>query len=292
MLINIFSEIIAMTYQTIVSAEVLTKNLDNTNWVILDCRDSLVDADFGHRSYLEAHIPNASFCFLFNDFSSAITPTTGRHPLPDMAKLSKRLGDLGIDENAQVVVYDDMGGAIAARMWWQIRTLGHKNVALLDGGLKYWLSQNYPMTAEIKEPEKKDFQGNFDSKQLIEVETVLENIKARNFGLLDARAAPRYRGEKEPFDPVAGHVPNAVNRDFMENLDEHGLFKSPKQLKIEFEAILEECPNQEIVHMCGSGVTANHNMLAMEIAGLTGSKLFLGSWSQWVTDPSRPVATH
>ena len=280
-----------MTYQTIVSADVVFQNLNNPNWVILDCRDSLTDADYGHRSYLEAHIPNASYCFLFDDFSSAITPATGRHPLPDMEKLTDKLGDWGIDENTQVVVYDDMGGAIAARMWWQIRTLGHKNVALLDGGLKYWQAQDLPMTTEIKQPEKKAFIGNFDATQLIEVDTVLENIEAKNFGLLDARAAPRYLGEKEPFDPVAGHVPNAINRDFMDNLNEDGLFKSADTLKKEFEAILKDCPNQQIVHMCGSGVTANHNMLAMEIAGLSGSKLFLGSWSQWVTDPSRPVAT-
>jgi len=280
-----------MTYQTIISANDLAANLDNPNWVILDCRDLLTDVEYGHRSYLESHIPNASYCFLFDDFSSAITPTTGRHPLPDMAKLSEKLGDLGINENKQVVVYDDMGGAIAARMWWQIRTLGHKNVALLNGGLKYWLSQHLPMTTEINRPEKTKFKGEFDKNQLIEVDTVLDNIEAKNFGLLDARAAPRYLGEVEPFDPVAGHVPNAINRDFTENLNEEGLFKSPEQLKQEFEAILQDCPNQEIVHMCGSGVTANHNMLAMEIAGLSGSKLFLGSWSQWVTDSSRPVAT-
>lgn len=280
-----------MTYQTIVSVSELANNLDNYNWVILDCRDLLTDADYGHRSYLEGHIPNASFCFLFDDFSSAITPTTGRHPLPDMEKLTVKLGDWGIDENTQVVVYDDMGGAIAARMWWQIRTLGHKNVALLNGGLKYWLAQDLPMTTEIKQPEKKQFKGNFDSDQLIDVDTVFENINAKNFGLLDARAAPRYLGETEPFDPVAGHVPNAINRDFSENLNEQGLFKSPEVLRKEFETILEKCPNQQIVHMCGSGVTANHNMLAMEIAGLSSSKLFLGSWSQWVTDPSRPVAT-
>ena len=281
-----------MNYQTIVSAKDLANNLDNPNWVILDCRDLLTDAGFGQRSYLESHIPNASYCFLFEDFSSAITATTGRHPLPDMKILSEKLGGWGIDESKQVVVYDDMGGAIAARMWWQIRSLGHKNVALLNGGLKYWIAQELPMTAEIKHPETKDFKGNFDDKQLIEIDTVLENIGTNNFGLLDARAAPRYLGEIEPFDPVAGHVPNAINRDFMANLNDEGLFKSPEELKQEFEAILEDCPNQQIVHMCGSGVTANHNMLAMEIAGLTGSKLFLGSWSQWVTDPSRPVATN
>ena len=280
-----------MSYQTIISASELANNLDNPNWAILDCRDSLMDAGYGHRSYLEAHIPNASFCRLFDDFSSPITPKTGRHPLPDMKKLSVKLGDWGIDENTQVVVYDDMGGAIAARMWWQIRTLGHKNVALLNGGLKHWLSQDLPMTTEIKQAEQKEFKGHFDDEQLILVDMVLDNIDAKNFGLLDARAAPRYRGEKEPFDPVAGHVPNAINRDFMDNLNEQGLFISPETLKQEFESILEQSPNQQIVHMCGSGVTANHNMLAMEIAGLTGSKLFLGSWSQWVTDASRPVAT-
>ena len=279
-----------MHCQTLVSAKELAENLNNPSWVILDCRDSLVDTDYGQRSYLEAHIPNASFARLFDDFSSPITPTTGRHPLPDMQQLCAKLGAWGIDENTQVVVYDDMGGAIAARMWWQIRTLNHKNVALLNGGLKHWLAQDLPMTADIKKPEIKEFEGSFDAEQLIKVDTVLENIETQHFGLLDARAAPRYLGEKEPFDPVAGHVPNAINRDFMENLNEQGLFKSAEILKHEFEVILQQSPHQQIVHMCGSGVTANHNMLAMEIAGLTGSKLFLGSWSQWVTDSTRPVA--
>ena len=280
-----------MSYQTIVSADVLSQNLDNPQWVILDCRDSLMDKDFGYRSYLEGHIPGASFCYLYDDFSSPKTSSTGRHPLPDMQLLSKKLGDWGIDKNTQVVVYDDMSGAFAGRMWWQIRNLGHQNVAVLDGGLKYWLAQNQAITAEIIKPESTSFDGAFSNDQFVTVDEVVTNLNEKNFSLVDARAAPRYLGEKEPFDPVAGHVPNAINRDFSNNLDEQGLFLSPTELKQQFQPLIDQAPNQQVVHMCGSGVTACHNMLAMEIAGLSGSKLYLGSWSERVADSSRPVAT-
>lgn len=281
-----------MSYNTIIEADVLAQHLDDPDWVILDCRDSLTDADYGPRSYAEAHIPNAQYCYLLDDFSSPITESTGRHPVPDMQQLSRKLGDWGIGDHTQVVVYDDMNGAIAARMWWQIRALGHSKVALLNGGLNYWLAQKLPMTAEVPTPKPTRFKGQFDESQLIDVKTVLENIETPQFTLLDARAAPRFKGEQEPFDPVAGHVPNAINRDFSQNLGENGLFLTPTELKQQFEPLLAQAPNQQIVHMCGSGVTANHNLLAMEIAGLTGSKLFLGSWSQWVADASRPVATN
>ncbi|MGK0270251.1 MAG: thiosulfate/3-mercaptopyruvate sulfurtransferase [Cocleimonas sp.] len=287
-----------MYYQTIVSAEILSKNIkepDNQNWVILDCRDSLMDKEFGYKSYLEGHIPSASYCYLYDDFSSPITPTTGRHPLPDMEKLSEKLGNWGIGKDTQVVVYDDMSGAFAGRMWWQLRSLGHQNVAALDGGLKYWLSQDLPLSTEIPDVASKQFNGTLDSNQLITVEQVESNLEDNNgessFSLLDARAAPRYRGDVEPIDPIAGHVPDALNRDFSANLDEQGLFLSASSLKEQFQPIVEQANNQHIVHMCGSGVTACHNMLAMEIAGLSGSQLYLGSWSQWITDPSRTIAT-
>jgi len=280
-----------MSYQTIVSAEVLAQNLDNPNWVILDCRDSLMDKEFGYKSYLEGHIPSASYCYLYDDFSSPITHRTGRHPPPKVDKLVEKLGKWGINENTQVVFYDDMSGAFAGRMWWQLRVLGHQNVAVLDGGLKNWLAQDRTLTTEIIEPVRKEFAVDFNPDQLITVNQVSKNIEEKNFSLLDARAAPRYRGEVEPIDPIAGHVPNALNRDFTMNLDEHGLFLSADELKQQFEPIVDQAPNQQVVHMCGSGVTACHNMLAMEIAGLSGSKLYLGSWSEWIADPSRPLAT-
>ena len=280
-----------MTYQTIVSADVLLQNLDNPNWVILDCRDSLMDKEWGYKSYLEGHIPSASYCYLYDDFSSPITPTTGRHPLPKIEKLAKKLGNWGIEKKTQVVVYDDMSGAFAGRMWWQLRALGHQNIAVLDGGLKYWIANNKPITTEIVEPVRKDFAVDFHPEQLITVNQVSKNLDEKNFSLLDARAAPRYRGEVEPIDPIAGHVPNALNRDLTMNLDEQGLFLSAEELKQQFQPIVEQASNQQVVHMCGSGVTACHNMLAMEIAGLSGSKLYLGSWSEWITDPSHPIAT-
>ncbi|MEH6456293.1 MAG: sulfurtransferase [Cocleimonas sp.] len=280
-----------MSFQTIVSAEVLVQNLDNSNWVILDCRDSLKDKEWGYKSYLEGHIPSASYCYLYDDFSSPITPTTGRHPLPKADELAKKLGNWGIDENTQVVVYDDMSGAFAGRMWWQLRTLGHQKVAVLDGGLKYWLAQNKPLTTEIVNSQQRQFSVDFNPDQLVTVNQVSRNIDSAIFSLLDARAAPRYRGEVEPIDPIAGHVPNALNRDFTMNLDEDGLFLPAEELKQQFQSIVDEAPNQQIVHMCGSGVTACHNMLAMEFAGLTGSKLYLGSWSEWITDASRPIVS-
>ena len=280
-----------MTYQTIVSADVLLQNLDNPNWVILDCRDSLMDKEWGYKSYLEGHIPSASYCYLYDDFSSPITPTTGRHPLPKIEKLAKKLGNWGIEKKTQVVVYDDMSGAFAGRMWWQLRALGHQNIAVLDGGLKYWIANNKPITTEIVEPVRKDIAVDFHPEQLITVNQVSKNLDEKNFSLLDARAAPRYRGEVEPIDPIAGHVPNALNRDLTMNLDEQGLFLSAEELKQQFQPIVEQASNQQVVHMCGSGVTACHNMLAMEIAGLSGSKLYLGSWSEWITDPSHPIAT-
>ncbi len=279
-----------MSYQTIVSAEVLLQNQDNPNWIILDCRESLMDKEWGYKSYLEGHIPNATYCYLYNDFSSPITSNTGRHPLPKAEELAKKLGAWGINENTQVVVYDDMSGAIAGRMWWQLRCFGHKNVAVLDGGLKYWLSQNNPMTTDIIKPVQKQFTVDFNPDYLVTVNQVSKNIDEKNFSLVDARAAPRYRGEAEPIDPIAGHILGALNRDFSLNLDNDGLYLSPLDLKNQFQAIVDDAPSQQVVHMCGSGVTACHNMLAMEIAGFSGSKLYLGSWSEWITDPSRPIA--
>lgn len=279
-----------MSYQTIVSANDLAQKLNNPNWVILDCRDSLMDKEFGYKSYLEGHIPSASYCYLYDDFSSPITHRTGRHPAPKVDELANKLGNWGIDANTQVVVYDDMSGAFAGRMWWQLRALGHKNIAVLDGGLKYWLAQELPMTTEVIKPEPKQFAVDFNPEQLITVNQVSKNITEENFSLLDARAAARYRGEVEPIDPIAGHVPKAINRDFNMNLDEQGLFISADKLKQQFQPLVDDAPNQQVVHMCGSGVTACHNMLAMEIAGLSDSKLYLGSWSEWITDPDREIA--
>ena len=285
-----------MNFQTIVSAEVLEQNLDNPNWIILDCRESLMDKDFGYNSYLEGHIPKASYCYLYDDFSSPVTSTSGRHPLPNVEVLIQKLGKWGIDRTTQVVVYDDMSGAFAGRMWWQLRAFGHKNVAVLDGGLKYWLEQNRPLNQEIIQPAEREFTVDFNPAPLVTVNQVLKNIEKESnsetsFSLLDARAAARYCGEVEPIDPIAGHIPNALNRDFTMNLDEQGLFLKAEELKHQFKSIVEQAANKQIVHMCGSGVTACHNMLAMEIAGFSGSKLYLGSWSEWITDTTRPIAS-
>lgn len=278
-----------MYFNTIVSAETLSQNLNNPDWVILDCRDSLQDKTWGYQSYLDGHIRNAHYCYLYEDFSSPITSRTGRHPPPKVDELIKKLGNWGIDKQTQVVVYDDMSGAFAARIWWQLRALGHLNVAVLDGGLKYWLDQNNALTTEIVKPTLTEFTVDFNPDQLITSNQVVKNLTEKNFSLLDARAAPRYRGEEEPIDPIAGHIPDALNRDFTTNLDSKGLFLSADELRQQFEAIIEQAENQQLVHMCGSGVTACHNMLAMEIAGLSGSKLYLGSWSEWITDSSRPI---
>lgn len=280
-----------MNYTTIVSPTTLKENIDNPDWVILDCRIVLISPEAGKNAYIDNHIANAHYVHLEDDFSSPITPESGRHPLPDMQNLKKRLGELGIDSSKQVVVYDDTFGAYATRIWWQIRAMGHQNVAVLDGGLIGWLMHELKLTKEIPAPKASTFDGEFDASGVVTTEQIQANLNAPSFTVLDARSPERFRGEEEPLDTVAGHVPNAINRAFQANLDEKGYFLSVEELKEAYQPLIDDAENNQIVNMCGSGVTACHNLLAMEIAGFTDSKLYIGSWSEWIRDSERPVVT-
>jgi thiosulfate/3-mercaptopyruvate sulfurtransferase len=283
-----------MIYSTLISTQDLDKNLYNENWVVFDCRSSLTDHDAGLNAYNESHIPNAIFCHLENDLSSPVTPTTGRHPLPDYDNFIQKLSDWGVDNQTQVIVYDDVGGAFAVRLWWQLRTFGHNKVAVLDGGIPQWSKESKLLNKDIPKPTKKNFIAQVDNNANVNTNQVQQNLETQTFTILDARTPERYRGESEPIDTVAGRVPKSLNRAFQLNLNKEGLFLEADILRKQFKEILELANNQtatDIVHLCGSGVTACHNMLAMEIAGLEGSRLYAGSWSEWIRDSKRPIAT-
>jgi len=283
-----------MKYTNIVSTQTLEENLDNPEWVILDCRTSLADRSLGLKNYLENHIPNSFHCHLEKDLSSEITPESGRHPLPDFAELIKKLHALGIGKNTQVIAYDDASNAYSGRLWWQLRAFGFDQVAVLDGGINQWIKEGRKLTTEIPEavPKSESEQFNFqlDPDEIISTSQIQQNIEDKSFTLIDARTPERYRGEVEPLDTVAGRVPGAINRAFQLNLDENGLFLPAAELKQQFDDLLQD-ESDELVNMCGSGVTACHNMLALQIAGITGSKLYVGSWSEWIRDEKRPIAT-
>ncbi|MEH6576750.1 MAG: sulfurtransferase [Amphritea sp.] len=262
-------------------------NTDGGNLVILDCRFNLMDTEQGQRLYSEGHIPGARYVHLDNDLSSPITPDSGRHPLPGFDELSGKLSRWGIDADTQVVVYDDCAGAMAGRAWWLLRLLGFSRAAVLDGGFPAWLAAEGAITTALPEtlhtdpvaaPSKQQAQSQI---QMLASVSQVESLQADQL-LVDARTPERYRGEQEPIDPVAGHIPGAVNRPLQRNLDSQGLFKSAVQLKIEWLALLGDKSSDDVIHYCGSGVTACHNYLAMEVAGLTGSRIYAGSWSEWI----------
>jgi thiosulfate/3-mercaptopyruvate sulfurtransferase len=210
--------------------------------------------------------------------------------LPDFALLAKKLGNWGINNNSQVVAYDDAGGAFAGRLWWLLRCMGHDKVAVLDGGIKQWQKQGLPITTTLPIVKPATFRPYINDAEWLNAIQVQNSLAQKSICLIDARTPARYRGEQEPVDPVAGHVPGALNRVFQLNLDSNGLFLSAEKLREQFKQLIGNTSPQHVVHMCGSGVTACHNLLAMEHAGLTGSKLYAGSWSEWIRNKNRPVA--
>ncbi|SEQ99084.1 thiosulfate/3-mercaptopyruvate sulfurtransferase [Amphritea atlantica] len=257
--------------------------------VVLDCRFYLTAPEKGEAVYLEGHITGAGYLNLDTELSSPVTPASGRHPLPDFATLCAVLRKRGVNSGTQVVVYDDCNGAMASRAWWLLRVLGHKQVAVLDGGYPAWLAAGLPVSDQLPLPSAGDFSGQPDLSMILPLQQVARYPEEG--ALVDARTPERFRGEQEPIDPVAGHIPGAINRPLQLNLTSDGLFKSADQLHQEWLSFLQGCPSQQVVHYCGSGVTACHNQLAMEHAGLHGSKVYPGSWSEWIRDPQRPVAT-
>ena len=281
-----------MFYTTLVSTDDLARHLEDPHWVVVDCRFTLTDTEAGRQAYLKGHIPGARYAHLDEDLSAPIAPDTGRHPLPDVQTLTERLCSWGIGVNKQVVVYDDAFGAMAVRLWWLLRWLGHPGVALLDGGYPKWVREHRPVTHEICRTECKGACASLPERSMhATAAEVAQAMQASEKLILDARPDRRFTGEYEPLDPVAGHIPGAVNWMFDENLDLDGTFMPPEALRENYQALLKGRAPSDVIHMCGSGVTACHNILAMEIAGLSGSRLYVGSWSEWITDPSRPIAT-
>lgn len=281
-----------MYINTIVTSEDLAAHLNDPNWVVFDCRFTLTDPEAGRQAYLKGHIPGARYAHLDEDLAAPrLEGQTGRHPMPDAKTLAAKLCDWGVGVNKQVVVYDDSFGAMAVRMWWLLRWLGHPAVALLDGGYPRWVKQQNPVTDALPEARK----GNcacLPEPSLAEgADAVLRASHTGDALIIDARPDRRFTGEFEPLDPVAGHVPGAINWPFDENLDIDGTFLPPEALRENYQSLLKGRAPWQVIHMCGSGVTACHNLLAMEIAGLPGSRLYPGSWSEWITDPARPVAT-
>lgn len=273
---------------TLISANELAANLDNPDWVVADCRFSLADPDAGRKAHQDSHIPGSFYISLDEHLSAPhIAGVTGRHPLPDKDDWAKTVAALGIRHGSQVVLYDDAGGAMAARMWWMLRWLGHEDVAVLNGGWQAWQQSGNAQSSAAR-----DFQaGSAAYEALPALVQVIEapDIDGDSQQLVDARDLPRYRGDTEPLDPVAGHIPGAVCSPFADNLGDDKHFLAPEQLREKFAAVIQ--PGKPVVCYCGSGVTAAHNILAMKIAGLEEPKLYPGSWSEWITDSGRPVAT-
>lgn len=279
-----------MPFTTLVSTEQLAPHLSDQNWVVMDCRFTLTDTEAGRKAYALGHIPGARYAHLDADLSGPKNGRNGRHPLPDPQVFARTLGAWGIDHQTQVVVYDDSFGAMAVRLWWMLRWLGHDAVALLDGGLPKWQREQRPFTADAPQVMPKPFVPNVRNDMLVGADAVLDASQTHSALILDARAEMRFIGEIEPLDPVAGHVPHAVNLPFDDNLSMAGAMMTADELRELYGEVLDGKPPQQVIHICGSGVTACHNILAMEIAGLPGSKLYAGSWSEWVADPAHPVA--
>lgn len=278
-----------MSYTTLVDVETLQAHLDDPNWLVVNVRHQLSDTGYGEHAYAAGHVPGAVFLHCDRDLSGAMSGGNGRHPLPDPERLAQRLGDIGIGALTQVVVYDDAQGMIAGRLWWLLRWLGHDAVALLDGGLPAWQAAGGTLTSVVPTLLPRAFVTRPQDLS-VNADYVLERLETPHMRLVDARGADRFRGENETIDPVAGHIPGAVNRCFKDNLLPDGRFKPAARLRAEWLAVLAGSPPDLVVHQCGSGVSACLNMVAMEVAGLPGSRLYAGSWSEWCADPGRPVA--
>ena len=275
--------IASLAYKTLVSTAELAAQLGH--WRIFDCRHDLAQPDLGERQYREGHIPGALFAHLDRDLSGPKNGRNGRHPLPAPDIFGAWLASQGVRNTDQVVCYDGANGAMAARLWWLLRWVGHDAVAVLDGGFARWQAEGRPVDADIPRTQPATFEVRVRPELSVTADAIAKSLRSRL--LLDARAPARYRGEQEPIDPVAGRIPGALNRFNMDNVRGNGQFKPAEQLRAEFEQVLGGRAASDVVNYCGSGVAACHNLLAMEIAGLAGGKLFAGSWSEWIADPAR-----
>lgn len=274
----------------LVTTRELSDHLADSTWIVFDCRHDLVDKGKGAQLYQSGHIPGAHFALVENDLSGAKSPQTGRHPLPKPEDFLQFLASHGVTFDSHLVAYDDAGGLYAARLWWLARWVGLKHVSLLDGGFNRWQAEGRPISSDV--PEKRPAAmlslqpGHMGS---VSTQDVVGQLSDTTSLVIDARAPERYRGEVEPIDRVGGHIPGAVNRFFKENLNADLTFRSSDELRRDFTALMKGVAPARVIHQCGSGITACVNLFAMERAGLSGSNLYSGSWSEWITDPARPV---
>jgi thiosulfate/3-mercaptopyruvate sulfurtransferase len=274
----------------LITTEELAQHLDDPEWIVIDTRHELSNPATGPKLYAEGHIPGAYFMHVDHDLSAPKTGKNGRHPLPDIGEFAAKVNERGVAPGRQVVIYDDISGNYAVRLWWMLRWLGHDRIAILDGGYPLWVKEGRRVTKDVPPPRKGAFVPKPHLGDSVDVHYVERFSQAPTVKLVDARSAERFAGQNETIDPVAGHVPGAVNRFWKDNLEPDGHFKAASKLRAEFDQLLGGMPSGSVVHMCGSGVTACHNLFAMELAGLAGSKLYPGSWSEWCADPARAVA--
>jgi thiosulfate/3-mercaptopyruvate sulfurtransferase len=274
----------------LIKTEELAKHLDDPDWVVFDTRHDMMDVEKGRKAYATGHVPGAYFLHTDDDLSGKKTGTNGRHPLPPLDEFAAKINACGVTPRTQVVIYDDLAGNFAVRLWWMLRWLGHGRAALLDGGFPLWAKEGRPVDAKVPAPRKGALVPKPHLGATVDVHFVDRFRESPEVVLMDARAAERFKGLQEPIDPVAGHIPGAVNRFWQKNLNPDGTFKPAKQLRAEYDEFLGGSDPASVVHMCGSGVTACHNLFAMELAGLPSGRLYVGSWSEWCADPARAVA--
>jgi thiosulfate/3-mercaptopyruvate sulfurtransferase len=279
-----------VTYTTLVSTDVLAEHLDGS-WAIIDCRYDLRDTTWGVEQYRSGHIPGAAYASVSHDLSAPPTGTHGRHPLPCVEEMETLFSLLGISPGVQVVVYDQGAGMYASRLWWMLRYLGHEAVALLDGGWTKWTREGRPVRAGYEERPRAAFTGERRKEMRLPVAQVETAVGNPAMLLVDARAQERFEGRNETVDRVAGHIPGAVNHPYANNVTDEGVLFPPEQLRQQFKDTIGDRSPDQVVMYCGSGVTACLNVLAMEYAGLPGAKLYVGSWSEWSSDPARPIET-
>ena len=280
---------------TLIEPAELARHLDDPDWAIVDCRFDLLRPEWGAQAFAVSHIPHALYAHLDRDLSAPRTARSGRHPLPQIEVLAATFARFGIDEHVQVIAYDQGSGAWAARLWWLLRWLGHLEVAVLNGGLAAWERAGLPLSAQIEPRAARRFTARPDTRLLAGGSEVAAAVHSGAFArseqlLVDARSADRFAGENETIDPVAGHIPGARNHPFTGNLDAQGHFLPAEQLQRAWGNTLREASARQLIAMCGSGVTACHNLLALEVAGYRGARLYAGSWSEWIADPAHPVA--
>lgn len=288
----------AADFSPLITAEALAEALDTKaageapTWRVFDCRFDLGNAEAGRRAYAGGHIPGALYAHLDEDLSSPPGPQDGRHPLPDRASFRAWLGAQGVGPGTTVVAYDEANGAFAARLWWLLRWLGHEQAAVLSGGMAAWNAAGFANSAEARPPVRPlgPYPEHGEDPALVVAATDIPAELAAGKLLLDVRAPERYSGATEPLDPVAGHVPGALNYPFQTNLDADGLFRDVESIRAQLVDFVGGRPAHQVMVMCGSGVTACHLLLAMEAAGLNGAQLYPGSWSEWIRDPERPTA--